>query len=97
MSTLSAADKKLSHSQRQTLPLTDTERQRMAELDDVVASTPPLLTLKQAADLLGLSIRTLQRYIRSGRLPCIKLCEGGSGGVRISRQSIREFLRERLS
>jgi excisionase family DNA binding protein len=44
------------------------------------------LTLAQAAELTGLSIRTIQRHIRSGNLPAAYL--GGSRLVRIKREDL---------
>jgi len=43
------------------------------------------------ADRLGVSVFTIRRYIRAGKLPAVKL----DGGYRIGRDDIAEFLKSR--
>lgn len=53
---------------------------------ELTASRPQLLTVKQAADLLNVSDRTIRRWIEAGKVPHLKL---PSGGYRIPQTSLR--------
>lgn len=37
----------------------------------MTAKTPPLLTLAQAADRLGLGVSMLRKLVASGEIPCV--------------------------
>lgn len=52
-------------------------------LDDI-----RLLTLAEAADILQVSTRTLQRMIRSDRLPALKV----GGQWRVRREQLRQWV-----
>lgn len=55
-----------------------------------------ILTYKEAAHLLKISARTLERWTREGRIPYIRLPERGSwSGVRFSRNQLLRWLRQR--
>lgn len=56
----------------------------MAELSDY-------LTVQDVADRLGVSVFTIRRYIRAGKLRAVRL----DAAYRISREDIREFLKSR--
>ena len=51
-----------------------------------------LLTYDEAAVLLGVSRRKIQRYVSSGDLPCIDL----DGSVRIAPAALDAFLRRKV-
>jgi excisionase family DNA binding protein len=53
-------------------------------MDDYVST-------QDLADRLGVSVFTIRRYIRAGKLPAVKL----DGVYRVSRDDIAEFLRSR--
>lgn len=53
---------------------------------------PIYLTRRQAAERLGLSLSTIQRYTLSGRLRAIKLAPGRNGAVRFDPADIQAFL-----
>jgi excisionase family DNA binding protein len=57
---------------------------------ELTASRPQLLTVKQAADLLSVSDRTIRRWIEAGKVPHLKL---PSGGYRIPQTSLLTSLR----
>ncbi len=60
----------------------------MNDEHDEVAELPEVLTVSQAAELLGLSPRTVQDHAAEGKLPCQRI-----GGVwRFSRRAILEYL-----
>ena len=52
-----------------------------------------LLTLSEAADLLQVSTRTLQRMIRSGQLPAFKV----GGQWRVRETQLRQWIENRGS
>lgn len=49
---------------------------------------PRFLTIKEAADYLRISYRTIQRYLADGRLPCVK----PAGRVLINEQDLMNFI-----
>jgi len=51
------------------------------------ANVPKLLTVKQAAELLQVSIWTIRRWIHADALPCIRI----GREFRIKRDSLTEF------
>jgi excisionase family DNA binding protein len=55
-----------------------------------------ILTYKEAAQLLKISARTLERWTREGLIPYIRLPERGRwSGVRFSRHQLLRWLRRR--
>ena len=48
-----------------------------------------LLTIKEAAQLLGCSVHTIRNYIKDNRLPCYRL---GSRMIRLHPSDLKEFL-----
>jgi excisionase family DNA binding protein len=56
-----------------------------------VAETSSYLTVQDVADRLGVSVFTIRRYIRAGKLRAVKL----DGGYRLSRDDLADFLRSR--
>jgi excisionase family DNA binding protein len=50
------------------------------------------LTRKEAADLLRVSVRTLDTYIKDGRIVSHKLSPTSKGPVRVSASSIHQLL-----
>lgn len=54
-----------------------------------MAKTLPRLDRKQAGKLLGVSVRTIDRYIRSGKLPALS----ERGRIWLTREGILEFRR----
>lgn len=58
--------------------------------------TDQLLTIKQAAKLLGVSVETVRRLVWSNQINYIDLNRGGRyATVRFRPEHIEEFLRER--
>lgn len=55
------------------------------------ANLDPYLTTKQVADLLGVKVVTIRRYIQSGKLPAVQL----EKEFRISKKDLEEFLNKR--
>ncbi len=53
--------------------------------------TNSYLSVQEVADRLGVSVFTIRRYIRAGKLRAIKL----EGVYRLSREDLSEFLRSR--
>lgn len=49
------------------------------------------LSVQEVADRLGVSVFTIRRYIRAGKLRAVKL----DGVYRLSREDLAEFLRSR--
>lgn len=58
--------------------------------------TEDLITRGEAAELLGVTMRTVSRYMDSGRLHKYK---GGALGrlVRLSREDVERFMREEMT
>ena len=62
-----------------------------------VPSRPRFLTLREAAELLNVSIATLARWACERRGPAfVKLCEGEAGSVRYPLDLIDAFIADRL-
>lgn len=60
------------------------------------STTEEILTYKEAARLLKISARTLERWTREGLVPYIRLPERGSwSGIRFSRSQLLRWLRQR--
>jgi excisionase family DNA binding protein len=69
-----------------------------AAIDSSPAAAKPdeILTYKEAAQLLKISARTLERWTREGLIPYIRLPERGRwSGVRFSRHQLLRWLRRR--
>lgn len=54
-------------------------------------TTPAYLTTQEVADRLGVSVFTIRRYIRAGKLRAVKL----DGVYRLGREELAEFLKSR--
>ena len=52
---------------------------------------PPILDAAQVADLLGMNVQMVRRYVREGRLPAYKL--PGGRKIKFIRDDLFEFLR----
>ena len=52
-------------------------------------SAAQLLTIKQVAELLQVHEHTAWRYVKQGRLPCVRL---GRRAIRIARQDLVHFI-----
>lgn len=50
---------------------------------------PIYYTVEEVKDILKVSIETVRRYVRSGKLPAIKL---GNKYIRISHEDLNNFL-----
>lgn len=57
---------------------------------DATSATPDLLTTEDAAALLGVHIQTLRGYIRSGRLPALRVA--GQRAIRLRRDEVLGLL-----
>lgn len=51
----------------------------------------PILTPKEVAHRLGMSVRTVLRYMADGKIPGFQVCEGGEWRCRES--ELEEYLR----
>lgn len=54
-----------------------------------------LLTVEEAADVLGMQPITVRRHIKAGRLVGVKMTEARQGDIRIEPAAIRAFIAER--
>jgi excisionase family DNA binding protein len=62
----------------------------------VADSDEQVLTYCEAAQLLKVSARTLERWTREGLIPYIRLPQRGRwSGIRFSRNQLRRWLRQR--
>jgi len=64
------------------------------ELEELVRDLPPLVPLKDAADFLNVTDRTLRRWAAAGRLRVLKTSAGGSGRVLVPRTELVRILGE---
>lgn len=55
-------------------------------------NTPGLLPVREAANLLGVSTRTIRRRIDDGSLPSFRLGDGPSAAVRIAPADLARYL-----
>jgi excisionase family DNA binding protein len=55
---------------------------------------PGLLSRQQVADLLGVCVHTVSRWIASGRLHGVKTCPMRQGRVRIPKAAVERMLTE---
>ena len=58
--------------------------------DDLIYGLPPVITVEQAAEFLGVDVKTVYSAIRAGDLPAGKL---GRRRVLILRDALLEWLR----
>ena len=73
--------------------MTDREAARAIEL--AVAELPAVVPLERAADFLGVSTRTLRRYVAKGKLRILKT--GARGGLaRVLRADLQRLLEDML-
>lgn len=68
----------------------DSCRHRSSLISTAISDAPELLTPKQAACYLGISIPTLYRALRSGRLTGSKI----GGQWRISSETLQKFVED---
>ena len=68
-----------------------TTHRHEADLDDVIADLPPLLSRAQLAALLGIAQRTVTSYVSDGRITGIRIT-GRGGPLRFTRSEVRRFL-----
>ncbi len=54
-----------------------------------------MLTVSQAAELLGLHINTVRRWTKNGNLKCVRV--GGRSDRRFSREDLERFLLEQAA
>ncbi len=71
-----------------------TAADRASIMSEVLAGLPRLVTMDEAAGLLRVTRRTLQSWIRSGRLPACKSTPTRKGKVLIPRMAIERLLGE---
>jgi excisionase family DNA binding protein len=63
--------------------------QLMDALDDLFADQPKQLSVDQAAELLGIQPRTVQKWVRDGTVPAYRL----TGTWLILRDELKEWVR----
>lgn len=56
------------------------------------ATTSPLLTLKEVAAYVGVSTRTITRWMEKGKISLIKL----PGGLRMKKENLDRWLEKRV-
>jgi excisionase family DNA binding protein len=61
----------------------------MSNGEQGVAEMGSYMTTQDVADRLGVSVFTIRRYIRAGKLKAVRL----DAGYRVSRQDIADFLK----
>lgn len=66
-----------------------------AELGALRDARRDVLNLDEAADLLGVSRRSVERWIAQGKLKVAKLTPGRQGTVRLQRAEVERFVKER--
>lgn len=54
-------------------------------------------SMEEIAELLGVHISTVRRWIREGRLPAINVCTSKRSRWRVSQAALDEFLEENSS
>lgn len=57
-----------------------------------VQTLPHLLKSKDVAKFMGVCLRTVRRWVKSGRLAAMKTHPGRNGRYRIPRESLRQML-----
>lgn len=62
-------------------------------ISDTIASLPPLVTCREAANALRCSTRTIKRLNATGRLRGVRQTETGSSRLIIPRVEIERYLR----
>jgi excisionase family DNA binding protein len=66
------------------------------DVTGIADSDEQVLTYREAAQLLKVSARTLERWTREGLIPYIRLPQRGRwSGIRFSRNQLRRWLRQR--
>jgi excisionase family DNA binding protein len=71
------------------------ESQLPPDLADVAKSLPPLLTLREAAEVLRLNERTLRKLIADGVIRARRNVPRGSSRVIVTRYAVIEYLLRR--
>lgn len=61
---------------------------------DAVSELPPLVSANRTAKFFHVSVRTVSRWIRQGRINSLRTSESGSGRVLIPRLEIARLLTE---
>ena len=64
---------------------------------DLLEGVPPIVTTKRSAEILGVSFRTVQRWIDRGQLAVLRTNPGGGGRILVPRAEIERRARLMLS
>jgi excisionase family DNA binding protein len=81
---------------RESNPLVASEPRSQETSGVPAASDEEILTYQEAARLLKISPRTLERWTREGLVPYIRLPQRGAwSGIRFSRNHLVRWLRQR--
>ena len=64
-----------------------------AAIEDIVAGLGKVVSLRRAAEALGISHHTLRRWIRERRIAALKSAPGAAGRIRVPRTEIARILR----
>jgi len=64
----------------------------LAEAKDLVSHLPPILDARTASETLGISDRTLRRWISAGRLRALRTTNHNGGRLRIARTALIDLL-----
>lgn len=68
----------------------------MTETSNHAAEKMDLMTAREVADALGVSVRTLERYVNERLIPFVRLpMRGSRSGTRFLRSEITKWLRKR--
>ena len=65
-----------------------------AKAGDAASTGRDFLTPEEAAEALGIHVQTLRGYVRSGKLPALRLA--GERAIRIRRADLEQVLESRL-
>ena len=63
-------------------------------IDALLEGLPRLLTVKQSAELLGVSQRTFRRWVSTQRVRVLRTSPGMGGHIRVPLVEIRRLLEE---
>lgn len=64
------------------------------DINSAVADLPPIVGAREAAERLGITVRTLRRWSAAGRISTLRTTPSGSGRVRILRTELARVLGE---
>jgi len=73
------------------------QKEMVKELEESFRGHPSMLSVDQAAEIVGVSVRTVRYWLASGELKHVKLSQVRAGRVRIPKTALLSFLAERAA